>query len=142
MYSAAVTTSSRSVSTETPSHLVPSFDHLVTQWMSVVISSEGSSLNSSHTHVFGSSTSPTMEKSHSSSGVRGVGPAESTGNPSTRYCPGGRWVSCACCDPEMPGKRTLRSCPIPPGSFAYTLAHPSFALRLSTMTLPGREMGD
>src|SRR5215212_5521350 len=97
MYSAAISTSSRSVSTETPSHLVPSFDHLVTQWMSVVISSEGSSLNSSHTHLFGSSTSPTMEKSHSSSGVRGVGPAESTGNPSTRYCPGGRWVSCACC---------------------------------------------
>src|SRR5215203_1138382 len=97
MYSAAVSTSSRSVSTETPSQRVPSFDHLVTQWMSVVISSEGSSLNSSHVHIFGSSTSPTMEKSHSSSGVRGVGPAESTGNPSTRYCPGGRWVSCACC---------------------------------------------
>src|SRR5215217_8128988 len=97
MYPAAVSISSRSVSTETPSQRVPSFDHLVTQWMSVVISSEGSSLNSSHTHVFGSSTSPTMEKSHSSSGVRGVGPAESTGNPSTRYCPGGRWVSCACC---------------------------------------------
>src|SRR5215207_7185988 len=97
MYSAAVSTSSSRVSTETPSHLVPSFDHLVTQWMSLVISSEGSSLNSSHTHVFGSSTSPTIEKSHSSSGVRGVGPAESTGNPSTRYCPGGRWVSCSCC---------------------------------------------
>src|SRR5215212_7920234 len=97
MYSAAVSTSSSRVSTETPSQWVPNFDHLVTQWMSVVISSEGSSLNSSHTHLFGSSTSPTMEKSHSSSGVRGVGPAESTGNPSTRYCPGGRWVSCACC---------------------------------------------
>src|SRR5215204_546658 len=97
MYSAAVSTSSSRVSTETPSQLVPSFDHLVTQWMSVVISSEGSSLNSSHAHLFSSSTSPTMEKSHSSSGVRGVGPAESTGNPSTRYCPGGRWVSCSCC---------------------------------------------
>src|SRR5215203_191477 len=97
MYSAAVSTSSRSVSTETPSQRVPSFDHLVTQWMSLMISSEGSSLNSSHAHLFGSSISPTMEKSHSSSGVRGVGPAESTGNPSTRYCPGGRWVSCACC---------------------------------------------
>src|SRR5215208_5212887 len=96
MYSAAVSTSSSRVSTETPSQRVPSFDHLVTQWMSVVISSEGSSLNSSHTHLIGSSTSPTMEKSHSSSGVRGVGPAESTGNPSTRYCPGGRWVSCTC----------------------------------------------
>src|SRR5829696_3409591 len=61
--------------------------------MSVVISSEGSCLNCSHVHLLGSSTSPTMEKSHSSSGVCGVGPAERTGNPSTRYCPGGSAVS-------------------------------------------------
>src|SRR5215213_10873038 len=65
--------------------------------MSVVISSEGSCLNSSHVHLLGSSTSPTSEKSHSSKGVRGVGPAESTGKPSTRYCPGGRWVFCSGC---------------------------------------------
>src|ERR687883_1168918 len=88
-YSAAVSTPSSSVSTETPSQLVPSLDHLVTQWMSLVISSEGSPLNSSHVHLFGSSTSPTMEKSHSSSGVCGVGPAERTGKPSSRYWPGG-----------------------------------------------------
>src|ERR687894_3240661 len=93
MYSAAVSTSSRSVSTETPSHLVPSFDHLVTQWMSFVIFSEGSWLNSSQVHLLGSSISPTMEKSPSSRGVRGVGPAESTGKPSSRYCPGGSAVS-------------------------------------------------
>src|SRR5919107_313654 len=36
-------------------------DHLVTQWMSVVIPSEDSSLNSSHVHSLGSSTSPTTE---------------------------------------------------------------------------------
>src|SRR5918997_4084905 len=89
MYSAAVSTSSSRVSTETPSQLVPSFDHLVTQWMSRVISSDGSARNSSHVHLFGSPTSPTTEKSHSSSGARGVGPAERTGNPSTRYWPGG-----------------------------------------------------
>src|SRR5215213_11428801 len=80
---------------ETPSHLIPSFDHLVTQCMSFVISSEGSPLNSSQVHLLGSSISPTMEKSHSSRGVRGVGPAESTGKPSSRYCPGGSWVSCS-----------------------------------------------
>src|SRR5829696_8508837 len=97
MYSAAVSTSSSRVSTETPSQLVPSFDHLVTQWMSVVISSEGSPLNSSQVHLLGSSTSPKTEKSHSSKGVRGVGPAERTGKPSTRYCPGGRWASCSGC---------------------------------------------
>src|SRR3712207_795992 len=93
MYSAAVSTPSSKVSTETPSHLVRSFDHLVTQWMSVVISSEGSCWNSSHVHLLGSSTSPKTEKSHCSSGVRGVGPAERTGKPSTRYWPGGSAVS-------------------------------------------------
>src|SRR5215203_6557979 len=97
MYSAVVSTSSSRVSTETPSQLVPSFDHLVTQWMSVVISSEASARNSSQVHFLGSSTSPTIERSHSSREVRGVGPAESTGNPSTRYCPGGRWVSLSGC---------------------------------------------
>src|SRR5215210_798320 len=74
---------------ETPSQLVPSLDHFVTQWMSRVISSDGRARNSSHDHVFGLSTSPSIEKLHSESGVRGVGPAERTGKPSTRYCPGG-----------------------------------------------------
>src|ERR671927_25654 len=92
-YSAAVSTPSSNVSMETPSHLVPSFDHLVTQWMSRVISSEGSCLNSSHVHLLGSSTSPVIEKSHCSIGVRGVGPAERTGKPSTRYWPGGNLSS-------------------------------------------------
>src|SRR3712207_4169684 len=90
MYSAAVSTPSSKVSIDTPSHLVPSFDHLVTQWMSSVISSDGSARNSSHVHLLGSSTSPTTEKSHSESGVRGVGPAESTGKPDVSYWPGGR----------------------------------------------------
>src|SRR5919202_843243 len=101
MYSAAVSTPCWKVSTETPSHLVPSFDHLVTQWMSVVISSEGNCLNSSHVQRLGSSSSPTIEKSHSSSGVWGVGPAERTGKPSTRYWPGG---SAACSLLRQPPK--------------------------------------
>src|SRR5918993_891238 len=92
-YPAAVSAPSSSVSTETPSHLVPSLDHLVTQWMSFVISSEGSRLNSSQVHLLGSSISPSMEKTHFSSGVWGVGPAESTGKPSTRYCPEGSAAS-------------------------------------------------
>src|SRR5918997_252579 len=53
MYSAEVSTPSRRVSTETPSQVVPSFDHLVTQWMSVVISSGGSARNSSQVHLLG-----------------------------------------------------------------------------------------
>src|SRR5919199_1705363 len=105
MYSAAVSTPSSKVSTETPSHLVSSLDHLVTQWMSLVISSEGSWLNSSHVHLLGSSTSPTMEKSHSSSGVCGVGPAERTGKPSSRYWPGGSFVSCLLRRPKKPREK-------------------------------------
>src|SRR5215210_2508218 len=105
MYSAAVSTPSSKVSTETPSQVVPSFDHLVTQWMSVVISSEGSARNFSHVHLLGSSTSPTIEKSHSSCGVSGVGPAESTGKPSSRYWPGGSPSSCLLRRPKKPREK-------------------------------------
>src|SRR5215218_396590 len=88
-YAAAVSTPSSRRSTDTPSHVVPSFDHLVTQWMSLVISSEGNARNSSHDHALGSSTSPSIVRLHSARGVRGVGPADRTGKPSTRYWPGG-----------------------------------------------------
>src|ERR671911_3171149 len=107
---------------ETPSHLVPSFDHLVTQWMSLVISSEGSWLNSSQVHLLGSSTSPTMEKSHSSIGVRGVGPAESTGKPSSRYCPGGSAVSWVLRRPKKPLEKNPSVITFPPRSSSRALA--------------------
>src|SRR5437588_10863055 len=77
------------VSSETPVQEVSSFDHLVTQWMSTVTFSLGRRLNSSQVQRRGSSTSPSMEKVHCARSARGVGPAESTGKPSTRYCPGG-----------------------------------------------------
>src|SRR5829696_8096136 len=73
--------------------------------MSLVISSEGSPLNSSHVHFLGSSISPTTEKSHSSREVRGVGPAERTGKPSTRYWPGGSSVSCLLRRPLNPREK-------------------------------------
>src|SRR5215831_13126989 len=88
-YSAEVSTPSRSVSTETPFHGVSSFDHFVTQWISAVTSSLCSARNSSHVHRRGSSISPTIEKSHWSIGVWGVGPAERTGKSYVRYWPGG-----------------------------------------------------
>jgi hypothetical protein len=47
--------------------------------MSFVTCSRGSALNSSHVHVRGSSISPLIVNDHLSSGVCGVGPAESTG---------------------------------------------------------------
>src|SRR5918998_2267755 len=89
MCSAAVDTPSSSVSTETPCQTVSSFDHLVTQWMSAVTSSLGSARSSSHVQRRGSSTSPTIEKSHSSSDLCGVGPAERTGKSLVTYWPGG-----------------------------------------------------
>src|SRR3954447_24989109 len=74
---------------ETPVQVVPSLDHFVTQWMSTVTVSEGSAVNSAHGHDKRSSTAPLIEKLHSSSGVCGVGPAESTGKLPTTCCPGG-----------------------------------------------------
>src|SRR6266545_5376927 len=73
---------------DTPSQTVSSFDHFVTQWMSTVKVSLGRARNSSHDHVTGS-PAPSIVNVHSSSGVCGVGPAESTGKSSVTYCPGG-----------------------------------------------------
>src|SRR5919198_5386780 len=89
MYSALVSTPSSSTSSETPVQLVSSFDHFVTQWMSTVTVSLGSARSSSHVQDTGSSTAPLIVKLHSSSGVCGVGPAESTGKSLTTYWPGG-----------------------------------------------------
>src|SRR5919112_3092827 len=135
MYSAEVSTPSSRISTETPSHVVPNFDHLVTQWMSFVISSEGNCLNSSHVHLVGSSISPTMEKSHSSSGVWGVGPAESTGKPSSRYCPGGSAVS------WLLLRRPKKPREMKPSLMFYTSLLPSFNGRRSAVRDSYHETG-
>jgi hypothetical protein len=73
----------------TPVHAVSSLDHLVTQWMSTVNVSDGRARNSCHDHRSVPSTAPSIARDHSSSGVRGVGPADSTGKSRVRYCPGG-----------------------------------------------------
>src|SRR5512133_2044517 len=83
---------SSSVSKEIPLQVVSSFVHFVTQWMSTVTVSDGSARNSSHDHDLGSSTAPAIVKLHSSSGVLGVGPADSTGNSVSTYWPGGTRV--------------------------------------------------
>src|SRR3954466_16326898 len=57
--------------------------------MSVVKVSEGSAMGSSQVHETSLSTAPSMVKVHSLSGVRGVGPADSTGKSVTTYWPGG-----------------------------------------------------
>src|SRR5205085_6648471 len=86
---AAVLTFSSNVSTDTPFQLVSSFDHFVTQWMSSVTVSAGSATNSSHGQDTDCCTWPWIVKLHSSSGVCGVGPADSTGKSSVTYWPGG-----------------------------------------------------
>src|SRR6476659_3646011 len=58
--------------------------------MSRVISSLGKARNSSQVQPRGSANSPMIEKSHSSSDVCGVGPAERTGKSRVTYWPGGR----------------------------------------------------
>src|SRR5436853_6416725 len=88
-YSASVSTASNRVSSDTPFHVVSSFDHLVTQWMSLVTVSEGSAWSSFQVQRFGSSISPSMVKVHSSRLTRGVGPADRTGKSVTTYWPGG-----------------------------------------------------
>src|ERR1700741_2630807 len=79
-----------SVSIATPSQFVSNFDHLVTQWMSLVIFSRGSATNSSHVQRSDWPSVLRTVRSHTDSGVRGVGPAESTGKSRVSYWPGGR----------------------------------------------------
>jgi len=74
---------------DTPVHDVWSFDHFVTQWMSTVMRSLGSAVNSFHVHDLGSSTSPRISKVHHAIGSCGVGPAERTGKSCVTYWPGG-----------------------------------------------------
>src|SRR3954454_10926209 len=87
--SAALSTPPSSVSTDTPVHVVPSLLQRVTQWMSTVKVSAGRASSSSQVHEAAASTAPSTVKDQSASGVRGVGPADSTGKSVTTYWPGG-----------------------------------------------------
>src|SRR5438034_1079048 len=86
-----------------PSHVVSSFDQRVTQWMSTVTFSLGSSRSSSQVHVFRSSPL-TIENVHSSSRVCGVGPAERTGKSWVTYWPGGTRAGSASSSRRLPRK--------------------------------------
>ena len=77
--------SSSSVSTDTPRKLVPSLDHLVTQWISQGMSSNSSSRNSAQVHASSLPTMPSIRKVQSSVVSTGVGPAVSTGKPASAY---------------------------------------------------------
>ena len=69
---------------------MPSFDHVVTQWMSPAYVDGGSACISSHVHVVGCSTWPSTVKVHVAGSIFGVASAESTGHClPVSYCPGG-----------------------------------------------------
>src|SRR4029079_3213334 len=90
-------------STVTPAQLVSNFDHLVTQWMSRCILVRGRALNSSQFHVFTGFDPTCRRERHCSWVTRGVGPAERTGTPRSRYWPGGRRF-CSSSDKRRPKK--------------------------------------
>ena len=70
---------------------MPSFDHVVTQWMSPSYVDGGSAWISSHVHVVGVSTSPSIAKVHVAVSSFGVTSAVNTGHPRpVSYWPGGR----------------------------------------------------
>src|SRR6476660_2194309 len=107
-YEAPACTSERSVSRETPSQLVPSLDHRVTQCRSTVGDSVGSSRNDFQSHLRSSAFfSSRIVNSQRSSGMCGVGPADNTGKSVVRYCPGGRLAVAAFPRPENPREITL-----------------------------------
>src|ERR1700729_3693055 len=81
---------SSSVSTETPRQWVPSLDHWVTQWMSVVMSSAGRAVNCCQFHRVDSPVSVVTVNDHVAVLTGGGGPAWRTGKLCSRYWPGGR----------------------------------------------------
>src|SRR3984885_3555357 len=80
---------SSSVSSDTPRQWVPSLDHWVTQWMSVVTSSAGSAVNCFQSHLVDSPASVVIVNVQVAVLTGGVGPACRTGKPCSRYWPGG-----------------------------------------------------
>src|SRR5262249_8490827 len=68
---------------------VANFDPCVRQWMSTVMDSLGSIWSCDHDHSCRLPASVMIANCHLSVSTRGVGPADSTGNPSVTYCPGG-----------------------------------------------------
>ena len=81
--------SASSVSIATPRQLVSCFDHFVTQWISVCISVCSRLLSDSHDQVPAVLPAISIEKSQVLISTLGVGPADKTGKPSSRYWPGG-----------------------------------------------------
>src|ERR671912_350893 len=91
-----------SASTVTPSQSVSSLLHLVTQWMSTATLVRGSAWNSSQDHFARREPPCWSAKLQSSSRVRGVGPADSTGKSAVTCWPGGTRPAAAASAPPPP----------------------------------------
>src|SRR5580692_404731 len=109
-YAAFVSTPSSSVSRETPCQWVPSLDHWVTQWMSVVMSSSGSAVNCFQFQRVVPPVSVVTVNVQVARLTCGVGPAWRTGKPRSRYWPGGSLGSSRR-RPVKPRVMTLMWCP-------------------------------
>src|SRR5262245_35201090 len=79
------------VSTDTPVNVIPSFDHVGTQWMSPSYVEGGRAWISSHVQVVACATSPSTVNVQVARSSFGVASAVSTGQLfPVSYCPGGR----------------------------------------------------
>src|SRR5690606_5958402 len=75
--------------------------------MSTVGVSAGRAVSSSQVHRWACPSSVSMTNSHRSGGTGGVGPADSTGKPCSRYCPGGSRSPPSPRRPRKPREMTL-----------------------------------
>src|SRR3954454_2248692 len=112
--------SARMSSTSTPCQAVSNLVHAVTQWISRVILVRGSALNSAQFHVLIGRGPCFSVKDQSSVRSRGVGPADRTGNPCSRYWPGGirASISVGGFRPEKKPRVTIETIRFAQGPFA------------------------
>src|SRR5436190_2444262 len=87
--SCVVSTSAKRRSSDTPRHGIASFDQCVTQWMSTSMSCRPRARKESQSHRWTAPSSVVMLNVHSDLETIGVGPADRTGQSSTRVWPGG-----------------------------------------------------
>src|SRR6516164_5003731 len=125
-----------SASRETPSQVVPGFDHRVTQCRSTVGVSVGNSRNDFQSHRRSSALfSFRIVNSQRSSGMRGVGPADKTGKSVVRYCPGGSFTLSAVLRPEKPREMMLTFISSLPDEFCEEARFSTQFGRLKSATL-------
>src|ERR1700757_312191 len=96
---------------------MPSFDHVVTQWMSPEYDDGGRERTSSQVQLTGPSTCPSTRNVQAAVSSFGVGSAVRTGQSRpTSYCPGGRRGSRSVRRPAKPRVNLAMPDHTPPGA--------------------------